>query len=115
LTRLMLIGCCGANCGTCRSFDLGDCKGCKIGYDDGTRNLGASKCGVKRCCLAKETLATCADCEDYPSCKRMRAFHIKKESKYAGYCRPIDYIRRFGYRKYVRMAARWKGPFGPLD
>jgi len=114
-SRLKFIGCCGANCGTCRSFIIGQCRGCKLGYNEGTRSLNASKCEIKRCCLGKGTLVTCADCGEYPKCERMRAFHGRKESKYVDYCRPIDYIRRFGYRRYLRMAGRWKGPYGHLD
>jgi hypothetical protein len=115
LTRLRLIGCCGANCGTCRSFIIGQCVGCKLGCDDGTRNLKVSKCEVKRYCLGKGTLVTCADCDDYPKCRRIRAFHVRKGSKYADYRRPVDYIRRLGYRRYLRMARLWKGPYGPLN
>jgi len=115
VNEMRLIGCCGANCGTCRSFIIRQCVGCRFGYDDGTRNLKVSKCEVKRCCLGKGTLVTCADCSDYPKCRRIRAFHVRKGSKYADYCRPVDYIRRFGYRRYLRMARRWKGPYGPLD
>lgn len=112
---LRLIGCCGANCSTCRSFILGQCRGCKIGYDDGTRSLKTVKCKVKLCCLTRGDMVTCADCGDYQGCDTIRAFHERKESKYRrDYHRPVDYIRKNGYSAYLRGARKWRGPFGPL-
>ncbi len=113
--ELRLVGCCGANCGTCRSFIRGQCRGCRVGYDDGTRDLAATKCRVKMCCLGRGTLVTCADCGEYQTCERILSFHESKESKYKEYTRPVEYIRTHGYSEYLKNARKWKGPFGRLD
>lgn len=41
-----LIGCCGAYCGTCRALLDKTCKGCKLGYDDGKRDIRAARCAM---------------------------------------------------------------------
>jgi hypothetical protein len=63
-----LIGCCGAYCGTCRALLDKTCKGCKLGYDDGERDIRAARCAMKRCCLMEKKLETCADCQEYEGC-----------------------------------------------
>jgi hypothetical protein len=56
------IGCCGAFCKTCKAFIEGFCKGCKLGYDKGERDIGKAKCKMKVCCFRERKLETCADC-----------------------------------------------------
>lgn len=65
------IGCRGAYCRTCREFQK-TCKGCKLGYLDGSRDLSRAKCKIKRCCLVKGYV-TCVDCSDYDSCEIIQA------------------------------------------
>ena len=45
------IGCCGAYCGTCPELRKQRCLGCKIGYDNGQRDLKKAKCKMKICCM----------------------------------------------------------------
>jgi len=40
------IGCCGAYCKTCKPFITKNCKGCKIGYEPGGRDLSKAKCKI---------------------------------------------------------------------
>ncbi|WP_292471479.1 hypothetical protein [Methanolobus sp.] len=37
------IGCCGAHCKTFRPFNDGDCRGCKLEYDTGERDINKTK------------------------------------------------------------------------
>ena len=44
------IGCCGAYCKTCRMASTGSqCKGCKLGYEEGQRDINKAKCKIKTC------------------------------------------------------------------
>lgn len=47
------IGCCGAYCKTCKVYTVKACKGCKIGYENGERDVAKAKCSIKRCCMEK--------------------------------------------------------------
>lgn len=61
------IGCCGLYCGLCPRFQStapSRCLGCHLGEQH-------SYCSVYRCCVVKQGLHTCADCEDY-ACGRLR-------------------------------------------
>jgi hypothetical protein len=41
------IGCCGAYCKTCRTSTSGSiCRGCKLGYGDGERDIDKAKCKI---------------------------------------------------------------------
>ena len=40
------------------------CKGCKLGYLDGSRDLRRARCSMKVCCLTRGHI-TCADCERF--------------------------------------------------
>jgi hypothetical protein len=70
------IGCCGAYCGTCRALSDRVCRGCKLGYATGERDLANSRCAMKLCCLTRG-LETCAECGDYSTCEILGAFHGK--------------------------------------
>jgi hypothetical protein len=106
------VGCCGAYCKTCKPFIEGLCKGCKIGYDDGERDINRAKCIMKVCCFRERKLETCADCPDYLTCKVISAFHRKKGYKYKKYQQSIEFIRKHGYAKFIEIANTWKGPYG---
>ncbi len=107
------IGCCGAYCKTCRASTTGsECRGCKIGYESGERDINKAKCKIKICCFKDRKLETCADCQDYPTCKIIYSFHDKNGSKYKKYKQSIEFIRKNGYTKYIKIADKWKGPYG---
>ena len=108
------VGCCGAYCKTCRPFKEGYCKGCKLGYKDGKRNIKDAKCKMKVCCF-KKNIETCADCFDYPECKIILEFHSKNGFKYKKYEQSIEFIRQNGYAEFLRMASRWDYAYGSLD
>lgn len=62
------IGCCGIDCGLCpRHYTDGAsrCPGCGA---EGFEKVHPS-CGFLTCCVKKQGLAVCGQCEDYP-CKR---------------------------------------------
>lgn len=110
------LGCCGAYCKPCREVAGNRCRGCKLGYDTGERDLARAKCSVKRCCLARlGTDQTCADCADYDSCNTLAAFHGKKGYKYKKYRQALDYVRQHGYPAFLKAAGSWRGPLGKLS
>jgi len=92
-----LIGCCGAYCKTCKPLIAGFCKGCKLEYAEGERDINKAKCKMKVCCFKKRRLETCADCPDYPSCPIIQKFHNKKPVKYKKSKQSIEFIRKNGY------------------
>lgn len=113
-SQILLIGCCGAYCGTCPALPEGTCKGCKLGYDDGTRDIRAARCAMKRCCLMEKKLDTCADCPDFPECKIVQAFFAKKGYKYQKYRESLEYIRKHGYPAFLEVTRMWKRAYGRL-
>ena len=109
------IGCCGAYCRTCRASTTGShCRGCKLGYDTGERDINRTKCKIKVCCFKEREYETCADCEEYPTCKIIESYHDKSGVKYKKYKQTIDFIRRNGYAAFIEKAKKWKGPYGTL-
>lgn len=113
-SQIALIGCCSAYCGTCRALKDGACKGCKLGYDDGTRDVRSARCAMKRCCLIEKKFETCADCPDYEDCKILQDFFNKKGYKYKKYRQSLEFIRKFGYQKFIQSARSWKSAYGSL-
>lgn len=113
-SHITLIGCCGAYCGTCRALSDGACKGCKLGYDDGTRDIRAARCAMKRCCLVLKKVETCADCPDYEDCPTIQDFFRKNGYKYKKYRQSLEFIRKFGYREFIKATRSWKGAYGSL-
>jgi hypothetical protein len=107
------IGCCGAYCRTCRAFLDGSCKGCKLGYADGSRDLAKAKCRMKVCCLGRG-LETCADCPELHTCETMVGFFNKKGYKYRKYREAIEFIRAHGYPAFLSQADVWRGAYGRL-
>ena len=105
------LGCCGAYCRTCKVYEIGSCKGCKIGYDNGLRDLSKAKCKIKVCCIEKK-MTSCADCLDYDSCSIIQKFHNHKGYKYGKYRQAIGYIKDNGYEEFFKLADEWNNAYG---
>ncbi len=108
------IGCCGAYCKTCRPFILGHCRGCKLGYDDGKRDIARAKCKIKVCCFGTRKQETCAECPEYDTCDVLADFHGKKSREYKNYRESLEFIRANGYPEFVKRARVWKRACGKL-
>lgn len=108
------IGCCGAYCKTCKVYAQNLCKGCKIGYDTGERDLSKAKCAMKVCCVNRG-FVSCASCEAYAACETLLAFYGHESYKYKKYQQATEYIRAHGYEAFLRQADRWNGAFGTYD
>jgi len=115
LNEKRFIGCCGAYCKTCKSLINGSCKGCKLGYDEGERNINKSKCKIKICCFKERKHETCADCPDYQSCPIIQKFHNKKPLEYKKYRQSTEFIRKNGYEQFIKKAKDWKNRYGELN
>ena len=113
--QIRFIGCCGAYCKTCLPLIENYCKGCKLGYDTGKRDINAAKCKMKLCCFKEKKLETCADCTEYSSCKIILAFHNKNGYKYKKYKQSIEFIRKNGYQEFLKNAQNWKRAYGKLE
>lgn len=109
------IGCCGAYCKPCRALIDGSCRGCKLGYESGGRDINKAKCKIKVCCFKERKFETCADCPDYSSCRIIQDFYKKKGYKYKKYQQATEFIRENGYAKFLKIANNWKGPYGKFD
>ncbi|MBN2460476.1 MAG: DUF3795 domain-containing protein [Candidatus Cloacimonetes bacterium] len=108
------LGCCGAYCKTCPAFRDKSCPGCKLGYQEGRRDISKAKCKMKVCCFRKQYIS-CADCNVYDSCPIILEFFGKKGYKYKKYREALDYIRKNGYAKFIRIASNWKIQYGRYD
>jgi hypothetical protein len=108
------IGCCGAFCGTCPALRDGACRGCKLGYGPGERDIDRAKCRIKLCCFRDRGFQTCVDCPDFASCGIIRGWLEKKAWKYRKYRESLEFIRDFGYAAFLAEAETWKGPYGRL-
>lgn len=104
------IGCCGAYCKRCRAYRVA-CKGSKIGYDAGERDIAKARCKIKLCCLAQQ-VDTCADCSPYMVCGTLGALYGKAGYKYGKYKQALDSIRENGYGAFLAIADRWTGAYG---
>jgi hypothetical protein len=111
---IRFIGCCGAYCKTCKAFIERFCKGCKLGYGKGERDINKAKCNMKVCCFKENKLETCGDCLAYPHCQTTHNFYSKNGFKYKKYKQAIEFIRKNGYSKFIKLANEWKGPYGKL-
>ncbi len=114
-TDILSIGCCGAYCKTCPPLLECYCKGCKLGYDSGERDITVAKCKMKVCCFKEKHLATCADCPEYEQCRIIRDFQSKNGYKYKKYTQSLEFIRTFGYEKFLQRSNKWKRAYGRLD
>jgi len=107
------IGCCGAFCGTCPVMKENLCKGCKIGYQTGEREISKAKCKMKVCCIQKK-LVSCADCSEFGTCDILQNFYSKNGYKYKKYKESLDYIRSSGYEKFLETANNWTKQYGKI-
>ncbi len=105
------IGCCGSFCKTCPELRQAHCKGCKIGYANGERDIKKARCRIKVCCIGKK-LVTCADCEHYFSCETIQGFYAKNGYKYKKYREATLFIRSDGYHRFLELAAGWQRQYG---
>lgn len=105
------IGCCGAYCGTCPVIRENACRGCKLGYSTGERDLSKAKCKMKVCCISKG-YNSCADCDAFESCEIIQNFLNKNGYKYKKYKEALEFIRENGYEKFLSIADSWKRQYG---
>ncbi len=113
-SQILHIGCCGAYCGTCPSLEDNACKGCRLGHDEGKRDVNAARCAIKRCCLLDIKLNTCAGCPDYESCRTIQGFFEKNGYKYKKYRQSLEFIRHYGYPAFIAATGSWKRAYGNL-
>jgi hypothetical protein len=109
------IGCCGAYCKTCKPYINGVCKGCKLGFDTGKRDINRAKCKIKLCCFRDNNFDTCADCPKLESCKIVGEWYSKNGYKYKKYKEAIYFIKTHGYKKFLKLADKWKGAYGRIE
>jgi hypothetical protein len=86
-----------------------------LGYEDGRRDIKRAKCKIKVCCMVNKKLATCADCDKFPSCRILREWYKKAGGKYKRYKESAEFIRKHGYDRFVKIADRWKDSRGKLN
>lgn len=108
------IGCCGGYCKTCKELTKGYCAGCKLGYENGKRNINRSKCEIKLCCFKDSKLQTCADCSDYPVCEVIHGWFNKNGYQYKKCQESIEFIRQHGYSRFLQIADNWNNLYGRL-
>ncbi len=107
------IGCCGAYCDSCKVY-LNPCKGCKIGYSTGERDIEKAKCAIKVCCMKREFIS-CADCTENQNCLLLHVFYKKNGYKYGKYKQSLEYIKEHGYSAFCEIADKWNNATGKLD
>jgi hypothetical protein len=93
----------------------GACRGCKLSYESGERDINKSRCQMKLCCFRDRQLETCIECDKYSSCDIIQSFYSKKGYKYQKYRQSLEFIRDNGYDRFIEIADTWKGPYGRLD
>jgi hypothetical protein len=109
------VGCCGAYCKTCKAYLDNSCKGCKLGFDTGQRDINKAKCKIKLCCFRDSNYETCADCHKLQSCPMIGTFYGHSGYKYKKYKEAIDFIKLKGYPAFFSFSDTWKGAYGKLD
>lgn len=107
------IGCCGAYCKTCKAFVNGSCKGCKIGYESGDRDLSKAKCKIKICCLNKN-FESCADCKQFSDCDIFNTRFKIGTSDNRKCQESLNFIKNEGYDKFLLKVKKWKNHVGKL-
>jgi hypothetical protein len=113
--RIDYIGCCGAYCKTCKPLLENFCKGCKLGYKTGERDISKAKCRMKVCCINDKHLETCADCPEFETCRILNDFYSKNGYKYKKYRQALEFIRKNGYDEFLMIADKWKMQYGKYD
>lgn len=96
-----LVGCCGLYCGLCPRFQSkapSRCIGCQLGEQH-------SYCSVYRCCVTKQGLFTCADCDEYPCERLLRVLGVEEGLDSFISHKPalpnLDRIREVGLETYL--------------
>lgn len=93
LKKYETIGCCGIDCGLCPRFHAkGDsaCPGCGgLNFKD-----KHPSCGFLTCCVIKNGIEVCSDCNDYP-CKRF-------DSERDGYDSFVTHKKVFDNLDYIK-------------
>ncbi len=108
------IACCGCHCKTCKAFTSNNCRGCRLGYDSGERDINKAKCKIKLCCIKSKNLITCADCDEFDQCIIISA-KFKPGSRDNKKClESLEYIKNHGYIGFLAKADKWKNHFGKL-
>jgi adenosine deaminase len=115
MNQIRYIGCCGAYCKTCKPFIDGFCKGCKLGFDSGERDVEKAKCKIKICCFKEMKYDTCADCSNLDNCKTIGDWYAKNGYKYKKYKQAIEFIKKNGYPDFIKFASKWNGAYGKLN
>ena len=114
MNQNIYIGCCGAYCRTCKAFLEDFCKGCKLGYENGERDINKVKCKIKVCCFKNMEYDSCADCAKLDSCKIIGDLYSKNGYKYKKYKEAIEFIKQNGYEDFIQLADKWNGAYGKL-
>jgi hypothetical protein len=109
------VGCCGAFCKTCKPYITGNCKGCKLGFDTGERDISKAKCKIKVCCFGDKKLETCADCIDLRTCHTIWNLYAHNGYKYKKYKQAIEFIKINGYSEFIKIADKWKNAYGRYE
>jgi hypothetical protein len=113
---LVELGCCGAYCRTCPALRDKACRGCKLGYDTGERQLAKAKCRIKLCCMGRG-YTSCADCAQYETCETIQGFfsnNIHTRSRHMRYKHALEFIREHGYDAFFERADQWRIQYGRL-
>lgn len=102
------LGCCGLDCGLCpRYYTEGSsqCPGC-CGPDFYSKNPG---CGFITCCVKKNNLEVCGECNDYP-CQRFNDWLKKKAYDSFLTHKKIDpnqdFIKKHGLQVYIEQQSK---------
>jgi len=109
------ISCCGFYCKTCNEYAKGFCKGCKLGYDGGERDINKVKCKIKLCCLKEKKLVSCADCDDYNDCEFLSKRFKQGTYSYRKCIQLLEYLNTNGNGSYIKIASEWKSHLGKIN
>jgi hypothetical protein len=109
------IACCGCYCKTCKPYIDGFCKGCKLGYASGVRDINKAKCKIKICCFKEKKFDTCADCNKYYNCEIFNNRFKVGTKDNVSLQDALNYIKDHGYDKFILKAKNWKSYKGKLD
>lgn len=108
------IGCCSAYCKTCKELDKGLCKGCKLGYASGERDIERAKCKIKLCCFKEKGLETCADCSHFRDCDIINSRFKVGTPNNRKCIRVLELIHNKGYDNFMEVAKDWPNAWGRL-
>ena len=108
------ISCCGAYCKTCKELIDENCKGCKLGYENGERDINKAKCKIKLCSFKDNNYITCSDCDVFTNCDIYNSrFKVGtyNNKKYLGV---LIFIKENGYDSFIKIADTWKRHQGKI-